>query len=313
MAATLLESGGSGPLAQLVRAPARHAGGHKFDSCTAHHQLRTPKVPRRRHVPLVYKPMLSDKAATTGSVAVGHRFKRALTATQQISIIAELKRKSPSAGDLSLHLGAADTAQAYVRGGAACISVLTEGPRFGGSPEDLKAVKNAVDVPVLRKDFLTTPQHIHEAQAMGADAVLLIVEDIGSVARVSELQTLANELAMDALTEIRGEQDLAMAVEAGAYMIAVNQRDNPKDTRFTVDHQKAVRMANLLAELDADVVKVAASGIETPNGTKLTELAEVGYHAALIGEALVTAVNPTKRLRDMLDTLTKPDHRAKAQ
>ena len=107
---------------------------------------------------------------------------------------------------------------------------------------------------------------------MGADAVLLIVEDIGSVSEVEELQALALSLGMDALTEIRGEHDLAMAAEAGAYMIAVNQRDNPKDTRFTVDHHKAVRMAGLLAELGPGVVTVAASGIETPNGTKLADL-----------------------------------------
>ena len=94
-----------------------------------------------------------------------------------------------------------------------------------------------------------------------------------------------------------------MAADAGAYMIAVNQRDNPKDTRFTVDHHKAVRMAGLLAELGPGVVTVAASGIETPDGTKLKDLAEVGYDAALIGEALVRSDSPAKRLRTMLDTL----------
>ena len=181
--------------------------------------------------------------------------------------------------------------------------MLTEGPRFGGSPEDLKAVKKAVDAPVLRKDFLTTPQDIHDAAAMGADAVLLIVEDIGSVAEVADLQDLALSLGMDALTEVRAEHDLAMAAEAGAYMIAVNQRDNPKDTRFTVDHDKAVRMAGLLAELGPGIVTVAASGIETADGTKLRDLAEVGYDAALIGEALVRSDSPADRLRAMLDTL----------
>jgi len=240
---------------------------------------------------------------TLDSESVGHAFKNALTSGPELAVIAEVKRKSPSAGDLRPGLGAAETAVEYVRGGAACISVLTEGPRFGGSPEDLKSVKQAVDAPVLRKDFLTTPQHIYDAAAMGADAVLLIVEDIGSVPEVEELQALALSLGMDALTEIRGEHDLAMAAEAGAYMIAVNQRDNPKDTRFTVDHHKAVRMAGLLAELGPGVVTVAASGIETPNGTKLADLAEVGYDAALIGEALVLSDSPAQRLRTMLETL----------
>lgn len=248
--------------------------------------------------------MESPTSANQTSVTVGHAFKNALTATPEIAVIAEIKRKSPSAGNLRVELGAADTAIEYVRGGAACISVLTEGPRFGGSPQDLMLVKQAVDVPVLRKDFLTTPQDIHDAADMGADAVLLIVEDIGSVARVADLQALALTLGMDALTEIRGEHDLAMAVEAGAYMIAVNQRDNPKDTRFTVDSTKAVRMAPLLSELGPGIVTIAASGIETPNGTKLADLAAVGYDAALIGEALVLSESPTDRLRGMLGSLS---------
>ena len=241
---------------------------------------------------------------TTDDKSVGHAFKNALTAGPELAIIAELKRKSPSAGELSPTLGAAETAVAYVQGGASCISVLTEGPRFGGSPEDLRAVKQAVDAPVLRKDFLTTPQDVHDAAAMGADAVLLIVEDVGSVAAVSDLQDLALSLGMDALTEVRAEHDLATAAEAGAYLIAVNQRDNPKDTRFTVDHNKAVRMAPLLAELGEGVVTVAASGIETADGTRLRDLAEVGYDAALIGEALVLSDSPADRLRAMLATLS---------
>ena len=240
---------------------------------------------------------------TADDKSVGHAFKNALKARPELAVIAELKRRSPSAGDLSPTLGAAETAGAYVRGGASAISVLTEGPRFGGSPEDLTAVKNAVDAPVLRKDFLTTPQDLHDAAEMGADAVLLIVEDIGSAAEVSDLQDLALSLGMDALTEVRAEHDLAMAAEAGAYLIAVNQRDNPKDTRFTVDHGKAVRMAGLLAELGPGIVTVAASGIETAGGTKLRDLADVGYDAALIGEALVRSDSPEDRLRAMLATL----------
>lgn len=247
--------------------------------------------------------MENHASANQTSPTVGHAFKNALTASPEIAVIAEIKRKSPSAGNLRVELGAADTAVEYVRGGAVCISVLTEGPRFGGSPQDLKAVKQAVDVPVLRKDFLTTPQDIHDAADMGADAVLLIVEDIGSAAKVADLQALALSLGMDALTEIRGEQDLATAVEADAYLIAVNQRDNPKDTRFTVDPTKAVRMAPLLSELGPAIVTVAASGIATPNGTKLGDLAAAGYDAALIGEALVLSDAPADRLQGMLGSL----------
>ena len=230
-------------------------------------------------------------------------FKQALVASPAIAIIAELKRKSPSAGELNTTLDAAQTAQEYVRGGAACISVLTETSRFAGSPEDLKAVKAAVDVPVLRKDFLTSSAHIRDAKAMGADAVLLIVEDIGSVSQLEELHELAHVLGMDVVTEVRGEKDLQLAAEVGADIVAVNQRDNPKETRFTVDHNKAVQMAESLHKLGGEVVKVAASGIETANGTKLSELAQVGYDAALIGEALVTSKDPAKHLRSMLNSL----------
>ena len=189
----------------------------------------------------------------------GHRFREALTA-EGVSIIAEIKRRSPSRGEMRMDAQAASLARAYEAGGAACLSVLTDEQRFGGSPEDLREARSTVDIPVLRKDFLSTPQHVHESCAMGADAVLLIVADV-DVEQIRPFQELALALGMDVLTEVRSEAELETAVEHGAYMIAVNQRNDPKSLKFTVDYGKAVEMSRMFDQYDPGIVKVAASGI----------------------------------------------------
>ena len=158
---------------------------------------------------------------------------------------------------------AATFARAYEAGGAACLSVLTDADRFGGSPEDLREASSAVDIPVLRKDFLTTRQDVHESHEMGADAMLLIVPDV-SVEMIRPLHELALSLGMDVLAEVRSEAELETAVEHGAYMIAINQRDDPKSQQFTVDYGKAVEMSRMFDQFDAGIVKVAASGIGVP-------------------------------------------------
>ena len=234
----------------------------------------------------------------SGLAGVGYRFKRALLA-EGLSVIAEVKRRSPSAGDLNADADAVELARQYCDGGAACLSVLTDGPRFGGSPEDLRRARAATGVPVLRKDFLTTLDDIRESSAMGADAALVIVDDVDA-SLLRPMHELALELGLDVLTEIRTEPELELAVDAGAYMIAVNQRSQPKDTRFTVDYNKAVTMGPRLAQLDPGIVTVAASGIGIEGGTTMAEIAEAGYDAALIGEALVTAADPAARLRALL-------------
>lgn len=244
--------------------------------------------------------MESSASAASSSPAggPGYGFKRALTA-EGLSVIAEVKRRSPSAGDLNAGADAAELARRYRDGGAACLSVLTDGPRFGGSPEDLRRARAAAGIPVLRKDFLTSLDDIRESSAMGADAALLIVDDVDP-AMLRPLHELALELGLDVLTEIRAEPELELAVGAGAYMVAVNQRSQPKDTRFTVDFSKAVEMAPLLAQAGPGIVTVAASGIGVPGGTGMAEIAEAGYDAALIGEALVTAPDPAAKLRGLL-------------
>ncbi|WP_419919577.1 indole-3-glycerol phosphate synthase TrpC [Candidatus Poriferisocius sp.] len=224
------------------------------------------------------------------------RFKEALVATAEVAIIAEIKRRSPSRGDLNIHLDPAELAAAYRAGGASCLSVLTNRAMFGGTGDDLAAASGASGLPVLRKDFITSVEDVYESHRMGADALLLIVADLPK-AKLAELHDLALSLGMDVLTEIKSEAELEIALEAGADLIGVNQREKPKSAAFTMDYQRAERMAGLLPD---HVVKVAESGIAVAGGTTLESVRNAGYDAALVGEALVTANDPAERLRDLL-------------
>ncbi|WP_419841918.1 indole-3-glycerol-phosphate synthase [Candidatus Poriferisodalis sp.] len=244
-----------------------------------------------------------------GAVPRGHRFAAALRGGGRpgdgrrarggdLAVIAELKRRSPSRGALNADADAASVAVQYQAGGAACLSVLTEAERFGGSPDDLRAAKAATGLPVLRKDFLRTLHDVRDSHAMGADAMLVILADIDH-SLLPPMQELALSLGVDVLTEVRDEAELAAAVELGAYLIAINQRDNPESAKFTVDYDKAVRVSKCFAQIDDRVLLVAASGIGVPGGTPMRAVAEAGYDAALIGEALVTADDPADLLRTL--------------
>ncbi|WP_419846020.1 indole-3-glycerol phosphate synthase TrpC [Candidatus Poriferisocius sp.] len=224
------------------------------------------------------------------------RFKQALLAGDDVAIIAEIKRRSPSRGDLNAGLDPAELAAAYRDGGASCLSVLTNQEMFGGSGDDLAAAAQASGLPVLRKDFITSVEDVHESHRMGADALLLIVADL-TTPQLAELHQLALSLGMDVLTEVKSDDELEAAVEAGADIIGVNQREKPKSAAFTMDYQRAERMAPLLPE---HVVKVAESGIAVPGGTTMAEVRNAGYDAALIGEALVTSGDPIERLQELL-------------
>ena len=224
------------------------------------------------------------------------RFKQALLAGDEVAIIAEIKRRSPSRGDLNATLDPAELAVAYRDGGAACLSVLTNQEMFGGSGGDLAAASKASGLPVLRKDFITSVDDVHESHQMGADALLLIVADLAT-AQLAELHELAFTLGMDVLTEVKSEAELEAALEAGADVIGVNQREKPKSAAFTMDYQRAERMAQLFPD---HVVKVAESGIAVPGGTTMAAVRDAGYDAALIGEALVTSGDPVGRLRELL-------------
>ncbi len=201
----------------------------------------------------------------------------------RMAVIAEVKRRSPSRGDLAADLDPAGTAAAYVRGGASCLSVLTDATFFGGSPEDLRRAREAVAVPVLRKDFTVDPRDLCDAALMGADAVLLIAAVLDDRELV-DLHQLAAELGLDALVEVHDEAEAERALAAGAGLIGVNQRDL---RTFEVDTRRACRVA---ASIPGDVVKVAESGIGAPGD--IPPLQEAGYGAVLVGESLVTSGDP---------------------
>jgi indole-3-glycerol phosphate synthase len=206
-------------------------------------------------------------------------------------VIAEVKRRSPSKGDIRIDLDPAALAAAYAAGGASAVSVLTEPRHFAGSPEDLLAVRSAVDLPVLRKDFLTTAYQVWEARAWGADAVLLIVAALDPAA----LRDLLNETAaagLDALVEVHTVAEAEVAADAGASVVGVNARDL---TTLEVDPN---RFAEVRRRLPAGTVLVAESGISDRAGVQAA--ADAGADAVLVGEALVRAANPTTAVRQLL-------------
>jgi indole-3-glycerol phosphate synthase len=199
------------------------------------------------------------------------------------SVIAEVKRRSPSKGELAEIADPAALARRYAAGGAAAISVLTEERRFGGSLADLRAVRAAVDTPLLRKDFLVEPYQVLEARAAGADLVLLIVAALDDET-LRRLHDLARELGMATLVEVHDEAETARAVELGAELVGVNAR-NLKT--LDVDQDTFGRLAPLIPD---DRVKVAESGIFGPVDVK--RFVAEGARAVLVGEALVKDGDP---------------------
>lgn len=214
-----------------------------------------------------------------------------------VSIIAEIKRKSPSKGELSEIPDPAYLAQIYEQGGAAMISVLTEELRFGGSLADLRLVRDAVDIPVLRKDFVVTPYQVHEARANGADAILLIVAALEQPALVS-LHERAKSLGMTPLVEAHSRLEVFRALDAGAEIVGVNAR-NLKD--LSVDRRT---VEETLDAIPADVVAVAESGVRS--GRDVRDYALAGADAVLVGEALVTARSPLEQISDMVSAGSHP-------
>jgi len=209
-------------------------------------------------------------------------FEAALRATgaRQLAVIAEVKRRSPSKGDLAADLDPAETAVEYDRGGATCLSVLTDAEWFGGSAVDLGAARAAVGIPVLRKDFTVGARDVADARLMGADAVLLIAAALDD-AELGDLHALAREVGLDVLVEVHDEAELDRAVEGGATLIGVNQRDL---ITFEVDTDRAVRVGGAMPD---GVVRVAESGIRGTDDA--LALAAAGFHAVLVGEAVVTS------------------------
>ena len=213
---------------------------------------------------------------------------RSALAGPGVSVIAEVKRRSPSKGELAPGLDPGALARAYETGGAACLSVLTDEDHFGGSRLDLQAARAATSLPVLRKDFTVSVRDICDARLMGADAVLLIVTAL-TAAELMHFHSVALDLGLDVLVEVHDDRELSVALALGASMIGVNQRDL---ATFQVDPERAVRLA---ASIPDGVVKVTESGITGPHD--IAALAEAGYHAVLVGEHLVTAPDPAAAVR----------------
>jgi indole-3-glycerol phosphate synthase len=226
---------------------------------------------------------LAPLVAEARAQSLPRGFAAALRASEGMSVIAEVKRRSPSKGDLAPGLDPAGLAAAYERGGARCLSVLTDAEFFGGSPDDLRAARAATKLPVLRKDFTVSPADVCDSRIMGADAVLLIAAALDDD-ELTDLHTLALDIGLDPLVEVHDEAELERAVAAGAHLVGVNQRDL---VTFEVDHERAARVG---AAIPATAARVAESGIRGPDD--VAALAAAGFDAVLVGELLVTADDP---------------------
>jgi indole-3-glycerol phosphate synthase len=241
---------------------------------------------------------LADLEREAGSQPEGRPFAEAL-ARPGTSLIAEHKRRSPSAGTIREGLNCADVVSAYERGGAAALSVLTEEAHFGGSLADLREARAASELPVLRKDFTIDPYQLYEAKAAGADAVLLVVGAM-SQDELAALYREAHALDLDAIVEIHDEEELDAALEVDADVLGINNR-NLED--FSVDIQ---RTFDLLHDVPAGKVVVSESGIQTRD--QIDELEQVGVDAVLIGETLMRAPDPEEAVRQ----LTRPEDSTQA-
>jgi indole-3-glycerol phosphate synthase len=208
-----------------------------------------------------------------------------------VRVIAEVKRASPSAGNLARSLDPATLARRYAQAGAAAVSVLTDGPGFGGSLEDLQAVRAAVELPVLRKDFVVDPYQLWEARAAGADATLLIVAALGRV-ELTQLALAGSEAGVELLVEVHAQSELATALALGASMVGINNRDL---ATFVVDLKTSEA---LLPRVPAHVRAVAESGVRGPEDVQ--RLRAAGAANFLVGEALVRAADPGALLAQML-------------
>jgi indole-3-glycerol phosphate synthase len=271
-----------------------------LDAIVAHHRRRAAADERslseaRATAERLRAAVDSSRAAgdpSPGTPSPGSPTRDFVAALQgdSLAVIAEIKRRSPSRGALNESLDPRVMAERYAAGGAACLSVLTDEPHFGGSAADLQAARAATSVPVLRKDFTVSALDVVDAFAMGADAVLLIVAAL-SDDELATFHTLALELGLAALVEVHDEAELRRALRVDPRLVGVNQRDL---RTFQVDRERAVRVAG---EIPDGVVGVAESGIT--GGADAARLAAAGYRAVLVGEHLVTSNDVEASLREL--------------
>ena len=255
--------------------------------------LRTIVAATRRIVDTrrTHEPMAALERRAASASPRGARFEQALGMADRVNVIAECKRRSPSKGVLAAEYDPVRIAAQYEQGGAAAISVLTEPTFFDGSLEHLAAVRAHVDIPLLRKDFIVDPYQLLEARAAGADAVLLIVAALDQQA-LAALQARAWELGLATLIEVHDETELARAIDSGARVVGVNNR-NLRTLR--VDIGASDRLA---ARLPRNVIGVSESGLTSRE--ELDRLSAAGYRAFLIGERFMTDPDPAAAIRGLM-------------
>ncbi|MEW5945951.1 MAG: indole-3-glycerol phosphate synthase TrpC [bacterium] len=229
--------------------------------------------------------------AEAAGAAPARRFREAVLAGKPVGLIAEVKRASPSRGVLRGDFDVEGIARGYATGGAAALSVLTEGRFFQGAPEYVAMAKGACPLPVLRKDFIVDEYQVVESRALGADCVLLIATLLEE-SRLGDFCRLALSLGMETLVEIHSERELEKISGVPCDIIGVNNRDL---TTMEVDIRTSVRLAGLLRGAEC---RVSESGIGAPEDVRVMK--EAGYHGVLVGEALMTAPDPGRKARELL-------------
>ena len=233
---------------------------------------------------------MAERVRNTRSRAP-HFFAEALARTDRVNIIAEIKRRSPSKGIIRDDFDAARIASSYAAAGAAAISVVCEEDFFGGSLDHLGEVREVVELPVLRKDFIIDEYQVYESAAAGADALLLITAILDD-SLLEDLLGLAQRLGLDAIVEVHSRDEMTRAVRAGATIIGVNNRDL---TTFDVDLNASMELAELAPR---ETILVSESGIT--RGSDIRRLKEAGFAAFLIGEHLMRADSPGRALRELI-------------
>jgi indole-3-glycerol phosphate synthase len=237
-------------------------------------------------------PKLMADARAARAKAGEHRFRNALSDLARINLIAEFKRASPSKGVINDRLDPIPAAVSYKNGGACAISVLTEEDFFYGSLDDLRVIKNTVDLPILRKDFFIDEFQIYEAAEAGADAILLIVAALAEGKLMNFLQLAQDGLGMDALVEVHTWSEMEMAKRIGANIIGVNNRDL-KTFKVSLDVSR-----ELIQQKPANALMIAESGISTKD--EIVELRTLGFDGFLVGETLMRAGDAKETLEALM-------------
>ena len=255
---------------------------------------------KRDEVTMLHRPQVRDLLRARALEAPPTRdFAGALRPDAgTVGVVAEIKRRSPSKGDLAPDLDPALTAKAYAAGGASCLSVLTDQPWFGGTVDDLHAAHAACELPVLRKDFTIDEVQVYEARAIGADAVLLIVAALPDEGLLRDLHELAVGIGLAVLVESHDDDELERALSIGAGIVGVNARNLGT---FAEDLTVGERLA---ARVPSDVIAIAESAIRSVDDA--ARMAAAGFDAVLVGEMLVKSADPTAAVRGLASVARSP-------